>query len=49
MQNAFAGICLWKTQDGRSVTINIEKWKSAGPMMLENVPVNAAHDRIEAR
>lgn len=48
-QNAFAGLTLWKTQDGRAISINVEKWKSAGPMLLENIPVDAAHDRIEVK
>lgn len=46
MQNAFSGTCLWKSTDGRTLTIDVQKFKSAGPMRLD-VPVTAAHDRIE--
>lgn len=45
MQNAFAGIVLWK--NGKELHINVEKWKSAATGKLNKVTVDAAHDRIE--
>jgi hypothetical protein len=47
MQSAFSVTCLWRSSDKRTITINVEKFKSAGPMRLDNVPVTPAHDRIE--
>jgi hypothetical protein len=46
-QNAFSVTCIWKNSDGRTITIDVQKFKSAGPMRLDNVPVTPAHDRIE--